>query len=867
MQASVAAEIRWRLTLYRSVFDFCRQGKFTFARFLALVPDRLRLAVGESVAKMRVPVALSPSLPGRLAQVLPPPARLDPKAYPLCANTDALKRLIRFCQIDADLDGVTLAPWLSSQVDSFLNAAGSFYAKGLREVGLGEGGEETAYLLHLLLAHSVKSILERQGEPASLSGRQTLSAGLLDLAIQGVLSSEKISSDALSARLGFQFACTLSPVALGLSADKAAARPVNSYRTIPQALALAREAVKGSPEQVSLDDSVAAIAARLPSVPGAREALAKDALAELVRDCLLLYIFRAYRPDAPQIVAGLREIAASGTLLAQSVAPGRQRDKLLQLINEQPVPSEPPLPTLHALLAQAEAVQQGGTQGLGKHGDLKDRADLAAAGAVLLALDEQAETCRAEVLSRVNWVPQAETAASYEAGRSYWFGLEEKPLYKIPEVRHEAHLFVDVKDFTKRTASIKEKAMGDFLKRYFYQPIFELAARLQGPSGKALAISNIVGDAVAFRGEIVPMVALALGIRKILEDAEKELSKSVSDALGGSSDSVVEIDEELATLNAQLAALEKEITTARQDPARSKQLADQRKNLRERVKLLEEGKNERLERSKGLGLEAGAYIAYGAAAEFVDLSHPAFGDRSVTIAERLNEAARGTARSGILKAERDFRIARARKEQGSASLELPFQVSVGKSYALEVPIPHAESVAAAIAAGDGKNLAESVKGLSQWIYKEASGQIENHETDLPEKLARSAEFYNKGAALSSEALVAFQAAQQNVFSFEPAEVSEKTLPESFRKSWVFEYEPEKFLVVRKKADGAPVYILRFAGKALFKGFEKTGGIGVWEIILAETRFGQDLLVALGQKAAGVRPASVAKQGRVVDVIG
>jgi len=39
-------------------------------------------------------------------------------------------------------------------------------------------------------------------------------------------------------------------------------------------------------------------------------------------------------------------------------------------------------------------------------------------------------------------------------------------------------------------------------------------------------------------------------------------------------------------------------------------------------------------------------------------------------------------------------------------------------------------------------------------------------------------------------------------------------------------------------------VLRYAGQAAFKGFEKEGGIDVWEIILAESAFCRDLLAVI-----------------------
>src|ERR1700737_2234710 len=102
MQTSATEEIRWRYNLYRNVLSFCQQGQFSFARFLALVPDRLRLAVGESVAKTQIPVSWQADFVERCGELLPSFPSTPRLATALAASPEQLRRAIRRAQIDGN---------------------------------------------------------------------------------------------------------------------------------------------------------------------------------------------------------------------------------------------------------------------------------------------------------------------------------------------------------------------------------------------------------------------------------------------------------------------------------------------------------------------------------------------------------------------------------------------------------------------------------------------------------------------------------------------------------------------------------------------------------------------------------------------
>lgn len=92
-----------------------------------------------------------------------------------------------------------------------------------------------------------------------------------------------------------------------------------------------------------------------------------------------------------------------------------------------------------------------------------------------------------------------------EAGRLYRFGLSVAPFLRgyqrAPEV---GHYFIDVKDYTRRTAMLKEDVMADFIRREFYAPILAIAREYHhglpqlGDRG-GVHLNNLLGAALALQ--------------------------------------------------------------------------------------------------------------------------------------------------------------------------------------------------------------------------------------------------------------------------------------------------------------------------------------------------------------------------------
>jgi hypothetical protein len=552
------------------------------------------------------------------------------------------------------------------------------------------------------------------------------------------------------------------------------ARPGNIYRTIPAAYERARDLVRAQvdrPGGFDVSALRAMIAAELLSTPQRRRDLVRSLVADGARDLALLSTLTQG--------SELRDISSQSTALAQSLF--EQPERLVARLNRHPHAEDVPLPRLAVLVDSVSAMLAGDTAALAPLGSIDARADLAAAGALLLALDEVTLDQASRALAMVRPVPDAEADKAREDGRAYYFSLDDEPLFRLPRARDEAFLFADMKDFTKRTAAIREDSMADFLKERFYDPILNRCAQIARDPQARLFVVNLLGDAVACRGDIESMLALAIFIRKLLADAATEMNEAAR-ALRPDDEAIVrEIDSELVRLGRALAAL------PNGDP--------QRVALLQEEKDLREGKEQRLAKAIGLGLEAGVFVTWGREASVISCGGPEVGEWKVTIAEQLNAAARGTNRSNDLVAVRQTQRQYAEQQAGR-------------------PLVEAFSV---------------------------------HTAADPKDTAAGRVFHNAGAALTAEALQAYQASTRERLVFRPLNVARASLPPSLAHYWAPRDVEE--LILCSDREGVPGLIFRRAGGTVFRGLEAGGSVDVWELLLVDRGFGRDFVSALGQRSA------------------
>ena len=453
------------------------------------------------------------------------------------------------------------------------------------------------------------------------------------------------------------------------------------------------------------------------------------------------------------------------------------------------------------------------------------RSEYAVAAAAMLAdaaLERMLSTARRALVARTGTEAEGGAEAEWEAGRLYRISTRPGPILKAGRQRPIAHLFTDVKDFTRRTALLGQAAMAEFLRREFYLPI--LAAARQRFGGMShlsdrggVSVNNLLGDAISLSGDIEVLVGLAAEIRRLLAAYEMRLAREVSSQVVASR--VTSLEE---AHRPALEAAARARTEARQAAERAPAGSPERAEAQRRLALAAAAEARRLSerdravaRARGEGLEAGVFVSFGPAPIVVTIDDEVFGRNRVAIAEKINESARGTARAPTARARADQLLEAERAARGLPELRHAWSVLIGQPLALSIP-PAAE--AAALRAARAGDLATAMHVVAGPVRAALEGAA--RADDLG-----TGDVYNAGAALSEEALEAFLEAVARTRAVRRVELEPQDVPpELARQAW---FGPgTESLVATFHPDGRPAELFRFAGRAWFKGL---GEVPVWEI--------------------------------------
>ncbi len=782
MRGSIGSEIEARVELYRRVFAFCRQGGFSFARFLALVPERLRLALGDDARRIRIPVHVAPELPARWRALLPPGGR--DASGPLHRSMPELKRVVRLAQVDPDVDVVRVAEWLQGPVEAFTDTARALYARAFAEVGRGEGGLETAYLIHHLVLGSLAQVVRGELPAAALLHP------LLDLAVEAAAAG-KVGAT-LPARLGFQLAVTTSPWSLGADGARLAERPVNAYRTTPEAIALARRVVQDPVELIALERVEATLAERQLVDPTLHAGLRRAVLMELVRDGMLLLVAQGWTPERAAELELARQVCSSATALEQHLFVRRRREQLAQWLRARPGTSKAAEVVLR-LVEGVEAVTSGDLSPLGVHGELRERAVTAARGALAFVLDERTEALRHDLTALIEPLPAAEGDAAWSAGRCYRLSLDEAPLHRTAARAAEGYLLLDLSALASRAAALPARTVAEVLSRALHRPIAEAVQRAAGGDAQRVRVARWTPEQIVLHGDLVAVLELALEVRGVVARAGQQLERRVPDVLGGEADALSELEAEITRLGERLATVEGALLRFSDDPVSSRFLRDSHAVLSRELTALQRA------RSAAAPVEVGAYLALAEPAEVVELPGRAGeGALRLVLSRAHVEAALGASRSG-----------RAPRP------DAPFQVEVRRR--VVVPPVLEAALARALEDHDPRALAALTE---QWAL-------------APQPVADDA-VYNGGCAVSGPALEALVHDRRGVLTFEDRTIAPADLPPGLRARLASPDEPIVLRAALSAQDGALVHLFRAAGTLRSPGLERD--VAVWELLTLDGPF-------------------------------
>ncbi|QRO00430.1 hypothetical protein JRI60_16055 [Archangium violaceum] len=801
---------------------------------LRLEPGRLRYSLGTSLAELRLPfhitpeaAALFPQSARQLALMLVSRHRellsegefdhfllveefstlpaLPPTLSPASGGPDTRAAADLATLTHPLLTGGVMAAWLGPGGGgrSLVALVIELLRRAFLEMRESRGREETPALVALMLSSQfpgVESALRSLELPHSLQ-RQLMTAAATGMYLALRLGMERVLREAQpSTELVTRIESALGPMAV-LGGTKL---PLTGgsllygcelLAGVPDAEKLVAQYPGGPPVDTVQATLGKAIAANDTLARRAELAMGLSALRESLVHAVRLGEGGGFKSALTQY---LRELAIRPAALTALLADDKSRKQSSKDLRAHAETlkgtSAEALKDLATRLKEYSVKEPAAAAGLSRARAHASYAQAATAFVCDLWLERTLFPLRRMLYPRMGNEEEGGLEAEYQSGRLYQLSTRPEPILRSAVSAPVAHLFVDVKDFTRRTQLLGGAAMADFLRREFYLPILTEAKALYGGmvqlSDKGgVSVNNLLGDALSLSGTVDRLVTLAVEIRRLLVSYEKRLAQALS-------------HEQVETA---LKAIEEEY---------DRKLQSARPGLRP---ILQREKESALARGRGEGLEAGVFLSFGPAPLIITLEDEVFGRSKVAIADRINESARGTARSGAARAKADAMLAQERQRRGNPSLAHPWLVFVGAPLSVQVPYAAEAEARAALKAGD---LAAAMRALEQVVrdsLEEAAKQGEDAPGDI----------YNAGVALSEETLLAYQEAVGDNRLFCQLQVAPETLHPEIHERYFLPPEPLR-LTVGFHPTGELAEVFRFAGRVMFKGLERKGGLGVWE---------------------------------------
>ncbi|MBI3754851.1 MAG: hypothetical protein HY265_01640 [Deltaproteobacteria bacterium] len=470
-------------------------------------------------------------------------------------------------------------------------------------------------------------------------------------------------------------------------------------------------------------------------------------------------------------------------------------------------------------------------------------------GLIAYRFDEEVEkfvsSMRELMINRRSEFSSETLKMEYERGRLYRFSTDERHILKELAIEAEGHLFVDMNDFTRKTLRAKEITMADFMESNFYKPILSAASRY-GSSTSGLAnnkqsikLNNLLGDAAVFFGVFTNLIALAGDIQQIMRRYKEQLKKRVPH--------IVE-EELLQNVHRNFEAVKEDIARELAETERAavasgkKELKEKVLELKEKEQRLEKTYGEELEAAIGQEMEAGLFIAYGSKAEIIAMRDSFWGEVTVAIGEKINEAARGTSRSSIVRAKMERLLEEERMKRHNPNLAYPLDVYIDTTYGILMPTSLDDLMEAIIIQKNISKARDIAQILAQESYKDLRSIISGEPFSSLRILTTTSDIYNKGQALSEDALNAYikENRGKGFFFKRKAQITE--LDKEIQKTFFFPFKIlELWFGVFVTEGMKNIEIFCKAGEITFKGFEAATPTVVYEIVNKNSEFSRFLL--------------------------
>ena len=821
MQTRGRARTEWRLSVYRTSLALCSEGGFTLARFVSIPEGRLSLAPGEPAAGAAIPIWLDPSLSlamedalGALATALQPGAAPPP---PLAVDDPACLPALDLALLDGRLEPRRLGAWLAGRGLRLERALAEALAKGLALVGRTPNGEELS-LLCLIAVQQALQKAAQQASPGPQSPVLAVAALLLERATAQAAEHPSVDRAALSGRPGLRPFLVQSHYAFQKSIDAVLSNQLNTYRTQLVAVQAARGLLRGENDLRLADDAIDRIAGAVLSVPAAVEQCWIEGAMELVREALAEPYLCVPLPGP--LTALLSQALSEPNLLADLCSDHEQREKLLYALGRisPPGPFKPVLELLKQVGAARTRRKPGDPPGaLPQGGTLGKLASDQARGAYLMAADSAVRKLLLPLEASLQASEGVVAEREWKRGRRYRFGAGSEPIANAQSDARQGQLYVDLSPVAAAALRLKEHAAA-FLRDALFQPVLEAAARLRDDAGsddEALAVTAVSGEALSFRGEVLPLLELARAIAHTLEAVRAELEAPAAEALSGP---------ELESLRERERELERlaEVRHGLQAQLEGRMQEHERDGLESRLReaLAEEGEARAALQARraellGEGPEAGLFLGYGAPLAVETVGQEKLGSWPLGLSGSRSEAARGSLRPAPV---RELRA----QWSAQAGRPLAFTVSVGAEASVRLPATAAAKVSAELARRDS---GAALRALSS-VFRDL--QAEAARSGTLSLLEAAPALYNEGTALSSEALTALRAATAASLTFLDRTLSPEQLAPALTAELAFPPgEPLVLSIGVDRETRQPVWCFRHAGAAPLAG--PGTSTEVWEL--------------------------------------
>jgi len=463
-------------------------------------------------------------------------------------------------------------------------------------------------------------------------------------------------------------------------------------------------------------------------------------------------------------------------------------------------------------------------------------------------LDDTVETyeslMRGYMVDRRGEFDQNVLLEEYNRGRLYRFSTDERQILKTLTTEEEGQLFIDMKDFTRKTLKVKEIAMAEFMKEYFYKPILSAASKYRMGSGmetdeRGINLTNLPGDAAIFSGGITYLVALARDIQHVIRKYREQLLTRLPPRRD---EEILEevhhtFEERKAALKEKRDGLNRAIEE--KEPGVEHKLV----TLGEEEHRLETTYRDELENAIKGELEAGLYLSYGAKAETMVIE-PKEGFTStvkVSIGEKINEAARGTFRNPLVRAKLELLLEKD-KIKRKKKLKYPFDIYIDRVCSIKLPPELDRAFEKLIMNRKAASAQAMTQVMANEFFSDLKKIISGDPFSSLRVVSTTTDIYNKGHAISANALNAYMKESKGTKFFFHKTVRLKELDRSITDAFFFPNDTLEFwfgVESAKKGEMVEIYYLN--GEVIFKGFEANTPTVIYEIINMEGDFGRALL--------------------------